>query len=446
MNEDTAAEMARRRILPFAVSMYREYEIAAHHALIARKLHELEERKIRQLMVFMPPRHGKSMLISQVFPAWYLGRHPSHEIIFTSYSQEVAADFGRKVRNMMIEPAYQTIFPGTMVREDSSSVKRFHTSQGGAFFATGAGGALVGRGADLIIVDDIHKNREEAHSDATTKAIKDWYGSTLYTRRLQDAIVVIVQTRWSDKDLPRHLMDTEGAKWEILQLPAISDEGNALWPTRFPLSELEAIKGTIGAHDFEALYQQRPSAVEGAMIKRGWFKFYKVLPSDIREQIQSWDLTFKDSSTSDFVAGQVWGARGADKYLIDRVKARMDFPTTVQAIRTLSARYPKTYAKIIEEKANGAALIATLKNEITGLIAYNPKTSKEARVMAVSPEIEAGNVWLPDPSIAPWVHDFIEEVCSFPHGAHDDQVDAMSMALIRFREGSGDKLRKLTSM
>ena len=446
MSDDVLLDIARHKLLGFAVTVHPEYEVADHHKQIARKLHDLVNRKLSRLMVFMPPRHGKSMLISELLPAWYLGNHPDHEVIFASYSQEVAGDFGRKVRNMMLEPVYQAIFPGVSVRDDSSSVKRFHTSHGGAYFGAGAGGALTGRGANLIIVDDIHKNRDEAHSDVTTKSIREWYGSTLFTRRLPDAVVVIVQTRWSDKDLPKHLLDTEGEKWEVLSLPAINDAGEALWPERFPIKELEEIKRTIGSQDFEALYQQRPSAIEGAMIKRGWFKFYKVLPSDIREQIQSWDLTFKESSTSDFVAGQVWGSRGADKYLIDFVKARMDFPATVQAIRRMSAKHPKTYAKIVEEKANGAALIATLKNEISGLIAYNPKTSKEARLMAVSPEIEAGNVWLPDPTICPGIHDWIEEVCNFPNGRNDDHVDAMTQALLRFRDSSGDKIRKLVTM
>lgn len=446
MNEDVLLNIARQKLIAFAVTIHPDYEVAHHHKLIANKIQDLVDRKLTRLMVFMPPRHGKSMLISELLPAWYLGNHPDHEVIFTSYSQEVAGDFGRKVRNMMLEPIYQAIFPGVTVRDDSSSVKRFHTNQGGAYFGAGAGGALTGRGANLIICDDIHKNREEAHSDTTTKSIKEWWGSTLFTRRLPDAVVVIVQTRWSDKDLPKHLLDTEGEKWEVLSLPAISEEGEALWPTRFPLTVLSEIKQTIGSHDFEALYQQRPSAIEGAMVKRGWFKFYKVLPSDLQEQIQSWDLTFKESSTSDFVAGQVWGMRGADKYLIDRLKARMDFPTTVQAIRRMSAKHPKTYAKIVEEKANGAALIATLKNEIMGLIAFNPRTSKEARLMAISPEIEAGNVWLPDPSIAPWVHDFIEEVCGFPNSKNDDDVDAMTQALLRFRESSGDKIRRLVTL
>jgi predicted phage terminase large subunit-like protein len=445
VNEDDFTPYARRWLLPFAVAIHPDYEIANHHRLIAEKLQELEARKITHLMVFMPPRHGKSMLISELFPAWYMGRHPEHNIIFTSYNQEVAADFGRKVRNMIPEASYQSVFPGVTISDDSSSTKRFHTNGGGAYFAVGAGGALTGRGGDLIIIDDIHKNREEAHSDSVTTAIKQWYGSTLYTRRMQNAVVVLVQTRWSDKDLPKHLLDTEKNKWEILDLPAISDEGKALWPTRFPISTLEEIKKTLGSADFEALYQQRPSPAEGSMIKRHWFKFYRELPK-LTEKIQSWDLTFSDSKNSDFVVGQVWGSVGADKYLIDQIRGRMDFPTSIQAIRQFSYKHPETFTKIIEEKANGAAAIATLKREISGLIPYNPRTSKEARVMAISPEIEAGNVWLPDPSIAPWIGDWLQEVCAFPSGKHDDAIDAMTMALIRFRDSSGDRMRKLLTL
>lgn len=445
MTIDLTLDIIRNKLIAFAIGMRDDYIAAPHHKAIAKKLEELEARKIRHLMVTMPPRHGKSMLISELFPAWYLGRHPDHNVIFTSYSQEIAGDFGRKVRNLLKEPGYQGIFPGIEVSEDSASTKRFHTNGGGAYFAVGAGGALTGRGGDLIIIDDVHKNREEAHSDAVTKAIKEWYGSTLYTRRMSNAVVVIVQTRWSDKDLPKHLLDNERDKWEILNLPAISPEGTALWPERFPLETLLEIKRTIGSADFEALYQQRPSPAEGALIKRGWFKFYKVLPK-IQEKIQSWDLAFTGKETSDFTVGQVWGSVGSDKYLIDQIRARLDFPAAIQAIRSLSYKHPDTYTKIVEEKANGAAAIATLQREITGLIPYNPKTSKEMRVAAVAPDIEAGNIWLPDPSIAPWIGDFIEECCSFPNGANDDSVDAMSQALIRFRESSGDRLRRLIQM
>lgn len=252
----------------------------------------------------------------------------------------------------------------------------------------------------------------------------------------------MIMTRWAEDDLAGRLIseaDAGGEQWVILSLPAIAEEndmlgrsiGEPLWPERFGLDELLMIKAAVGSYVWNALYQQRPSPVEGGMLKRGWWQFYKESPSKFDEIIQSWDMTFKDSAGTDFVVGQVWGRKGADKYLLDQVRDRMDFPATLTAVKSLTAKWPQASAKLVEDKANGPAVIAMLKQKIEGLIPVEPQGSKVARVSAVSPQIEAGNVYLPDPSIAPWVHDFIEECAAFPTGAHDDQVDAMSQALMR---------------
>jgi predicted phage terminase large subunit-like protein len=208
-----------------------------------------------------------------------------------------------------------------------------------------------------------------------------------------------------------------------------------LWPERFGPEEIESLKRSLGSYAAAGQLQQRPSPAAGGILKRHWWKFYREAPSGFDEVIQSWDCAFKDTASSDYVVGQVWGRTGADKYLLDQVRGRMDFPTTVQAVKRLTAKWPQTGAKLMEDKANGSAVIATLKHEVEGLIAVNPEGGKEARAHAVSPQIEAGNVYLPDCSIAPWVEGFIEECAAFPNGTHDDQVDAMSQALNRLRSG-----------
>jgi predicted phage terminase large subunit-like protein len=204
-----------------------------------------------------------------------------------------------------------------------------------------------------------------------------------------------------------------------------------LWPERFGQEEVEALKRTMGSYAAAGQLQQRPAPAAGGILKRHWWKFYREAPRPFSEVIQSWDCAFKDTRTSDFVVGQVWGRHGADKYLLDQVRGRMDCPATIQAVKRLSEKWPQTQAKLVEDKANGPAVIATLKHEIVGLIAVNPEGGKEVRAHAVSPQIEAGNVYLPDPTIAPWIGGFLDECAAFPNGAYDDQVDAMSQALVR---------------
>lgn len=420
----------------YAIAQQEDYQVAPHHRLIARKLEAVARGEVKRLMIFMPPRHGKSRLASEFFPAWFLGRNPKQQVIACTYAQELANDFGRKVRNQLQDPLFQAIFPESGLREDSKSASRFHTSEGGVYFAVGAGGPITGRGAHVLLIDDPIKNSEEADSETHRRKLKDWYASVAYTRLMPGGAVVVIQTRWHEDDLAGWLLREHAHEgWEVLSLPAISEEDQPLWPEAFPLERLQAIKRAVGSRVWEALYQQRPSPAEGGLIKRGWWKYYREAPSVFDEIIQSWDATFKDTQKSDFVVGQVWGRVGGDKYLLDQVRGRMDFPTTVQAIRMLSAKWPQAHAKLVEDKANGPALIAVLGSEIPGLIPVQPMGSKEARVSAVTPTIEAGNVYLPDPSLAEWVGDFVEECSAFPSAAHDDQVDAMSQALLRFAAG-----------
>lgn len=394
----------------------------------------------------MPPRHGKSELVSKYFPAWYLGTFPDARLILTSYEADYAASWGRKARNLLEEFGPEHF--GVTVANDSSAADRWDLKgRLGGMNTAGAGGPITGKGANVAIIDDPVKNDADARSETKREAIWDWYRATLSTRlQGEPGAIIVVMTRWHEDDLVGRLLAAEkagGDHWDVLELPALADPqpgkpdplgrqtGEALCPDLFDAETLAAIAIRLGSYFWVALYQQRPAPADGDTFKHDWWKFYAVPPEHFDEVIQSWDMTFKDTQGSDFVVGQVWGRVEANRYLLDQIRARLDFPGTLNAVRTLTTRWPAATAKLVEDKANGPAVIATLTREIIGLIAVDPQGGKASRAAAISPQVEAGNVWLPDPSIAPWVDDFIAECSAFPNGAHDDQVDAMSQALLR---------------
>ncbi len=397
-------------------------------------------------MVFMPPRHGKSEFISRYSTAWILGKFPDTRIILVSYEADFAATWGRKARDLLEEHG-PSLF-GIRVSGKSSAANRWDIEgHEGGMITAGVNGPITGKGADIGIIDDPVKNDQEAMSVTYQERTYEWYKSTFRTRLQRDGAIILIMTRWNENDLAGKLLaaqEEDGEKWEVVNLPAIAEEGDLLGrdpgqplcPDLFTIEALRSIEKAVGSFWWASLYQQRPSPAEGGILKRNWWQYYRQTPDRFDEVIQSWDMAFKDTKTADFVVGQVWGRKGADKYLLDQVRDRMDFPATVQAVRSLSAKWPQARNKLVEDKANGPAVIATLKNEIPGLIAVNPEGGKVVRAQAASPDIEAGNVYLPDPSVAPWVHDFIEECAAFPNGANDDQVDAMTQALIRFANKS----------
>jgi predicted phage terminase large subunit-like protein len=386
-----------------------------------------------RLIIEVPARHGKSTLISHWSPFWFLSLNPSKNVLLATYEAEFAASWGRKVRNEIQSNPLSTI----QIVGDSSAANRWRTPEGGGMTTAGIGGPLTGHGGNLILLDDPVKNFEEASSSTYREKTWDWFNSTLYTRAEPGATIIVLMTRWHQQDLAGRLQSDRRESWKVLRLPAIAEandplgrlEGTALCPERFDLDALNRIKHDVGSRVWNALYQQRPSSEEGELIRRKWFRFYDELPHKFDEVIQSWDMAFKETGKSDYVVGQVWGKKGANKYLIDQVRRRMDFPTTIQEVRRLSAKHPQAKQKLVEDKANGSAVIATLSKELSGLIPVNPTGNKLSRVNSVCPEIESGNVYLPNPQLNPWVEDLIEEAVSFPNGAHDDMVDAMSQAL-----------------
>ena len=414
------------------------YQRFPHISFLSREISRSVAAGNARIIISMPPRHGKSWLTSLWTPVWFLSLSPDSNVILSSYEADFAAQWGRQVRNLIVEYGDRLDLHLT---DDSKAANRWNTPQGGGMLTAGIGGPITGRGGNLIIVDDPVKNWEQAISETYRQKTIEWFDSTLYTRAEPGGSIVILMTRWHERDLAGYLIHEHPGDWKEIRLPAIAEEndplgrkiGESLCPERFDVAALEKIRITLGSQMWNALYQQRPSAQEGNVFKRDWWKSYRALPARFDTIIQSWDMSFKDKSTSDFVVGQVWGKVGSNRYLIDQVRARMDFPTTVRALKTFSAKHPLSYTKLIEDKANGPAVIAMLKNEVSGLIAVEPYGSKEARAAAVTPEVEAGNVYLPDPSIAPWIHDFIEEYASFPNGAYDDQVDAGTQALNRLK-------------
>lgn len=419
-----------------------------HLDVLDKALKDVSEGRIKRLIVTMPPRHGKSERVSKKFPAWHLGRNPQDEMIISSYSVDLSRGFSLIAKQTL--ELNHAVFGNKIDPKRAAAEAWGMAGYRGGLSAAGVGGPITGKGARIAIIDDPVKNAEEANSETMRNKIWDWYQSTLYTRLTPDGRIIVVMTRWHEDDLVGRLLKKErediengshrGERWTVINFPAIAEEndilhrvpGEPLWPEYgFDAERLEQIKSDVGSYVFNALYQQRPSAQEGAMLKRNWWQYYTSDPKVMKfdEMLQSWDCTFKDSDGSDFVVGQVWGRIGADKYLIDQVRDRMDINATMNAIINMTNKWPKATLKLIEDKANGPAVIQMLKRKVGGLVPVNPDGGKMSRASAIAPEVEAGNVYLP--SSAAWVQDFVEECAAFPKGANDDQVDAMTQAIKR---------------
>jgi len=429
-----ALKAAREGLIPFTMLTYRKYSPGWHHRILAKNLTMLEKGAQDRLMVLMPPRHGKSELASVRFPAWFLGRNPGRRVIATSYSARLAENFGRKVRDIVSDARFGLTFKGVGLSLRSKAADRWETNMGGGYVAAGVGGSITGMGGDLLIVDDPFKNQEDADSKNYRDKVWDWYQSTLYTRIEKGGRILVILTRWHEDDLAGRLLASKAEKWEVVSFPAVaeSDEkfrktGDPLWPEKYGNDSLARIRKAVGARVWNALYQQRPAPEDGAVFKKSWFRMYDQ-PPVFDYMVQSWDMTFSGGENSDYVVGQVWGVKGSGRYLVDQVRGRMDFMKAIAELKKLSTQYPAAKAKYIEDKANGPAVISALKNEIQGLIPVNPKGSKTSRALAVSPLLEAGNVFLK--KNADFTEELMDEAALFPAGKNDDMVDAMTQALL----------------
>lgn len=392
-----------------------------------------------RLIISMPPRHGKSWLISRLLPVWFLDHWPERSIILASYEASFAASWGRQARNLIQEYEHTL---GIRLSNDSQAADRWNTTQGGGMITAGVGGPITGRGGDLIIVDDPVKNDEEAQSATYRQKVIDWWNSTLYTRAEPNASIVVLMTRWHQRDVSGFLLSKESEThedWEEIRIPAVAEvddclgrkPGEALCPERYNVDGLDQIRRSVGSRVWTSLYQQRPSAQEGEIIKRHWIRRYATLDERLEEQIISVDATFTGKSTSDYVAIQVWGRYGAKKYLLHRVKKQLGITDTIRELCDVSARFPLATLKLIENKANGPAIEDLLKHKVSGIVLWEPQGDKVSRMNAVAPQFEAGNVYIPE---APSFDEWIDEVTTFPNAAADDESDAASMALIRLEE------------
>lgn len=458
LEQELAVERARSNLLGFIkhIDVDDAFVVSWHHRLLCRLLDSMVDGSLRRLLVSMPPRHGKSQVLSRHFPAYILGRNPDARIIATSHTADLASAFNRDVQRIIDRPEYAQVFPHTrlksaMVTQEAAG-HYLRTSDmfevvgyRGYYKSAGIGGAITGMGGDWLVCDDLLKDWQQAKSPTVRLAQQEWYRSTLRTRAAKDARILGCMTRWHEDDVFGWLIemarsDPLADQWTVINLPAINEDGpgdydprgvgEALWPEFFPLEELAKHRAG-GLQTFVSLYQGRPAPAEGNIVKNEWWRYYAVAPERFDRVIISADLTFKDTAKGDYCAWQVWGKKGAAAYLLAEVHARQDFVAQCACLARLVDAWPHYSECVIEDAANGAAMVATMRSRIPKVIAVPPVGSKIGRAEAVSPLIEAGNVYLPERAMAPWVEAFVLEWGVFPKGRFDDRVDAASQALAR---------------
>jgi len=442
-------EKVIQRFIPFVKKVWPAFIEGDHHKIMADAFERVVNGKLKRLIINMPPRHTKSEFASYLLPAWFLGRAPEKKVIQTAHTAELAVGFGRKVRNLVGDVSFQEIFPGTKLRQDSKAAGRWNTNSEGEYFAIGVGGAVTGKGADLLIIDDPHSEQEARSPDVSVfDPVYEWYTSGPRQRLQPGGAIVIVMTRWHQRDLAGQILKAsqqrEGSDgWEVIQLPAILPSGNSLWPEFWPKEELEKLKAELPASKWSAQYQQDPTAEEQALIKRDWWRTWeKDSPPDCEFIIQSWDTAFLKTERADYSACTTWGVffreddsgkENANIILLDSFKDRMEFPE-LKSVAQKAYNEWEPDACIVEAKAAGAPLIFELRSMGIPVSDYTPSrgNDKIARVNAVSDLFASGLVWAPSKH---WAEEVIEEFAAFPVGEHDDLVDSSTQALLRFRQG-----------
>lgn len=444
------ADKAKTNFMAFVHKVWPSFIDGAHHAKMARAFERVARGECKRLIINMPPRHTKSEFASYLLPAWFLGNFPHKKVIQTSHTAELAVGFGRKVRNLVDSDVYKDVFTETSLQSDSKAAGRWNTSKGGDYFAIGVGGAVTGKGADILIIDDPHSEQEAALAEVNPEIYDktyEWYTSGPRQRLQPGGAIIIVMTRWSKKDLTGQVLKSaaqrDGDEWEVIEFPAILPSGNPLWPQFWSIKELQALKNELPNQKWMAQYMQNPTSETAAIIKREWWQEWeKDHPPQCEFVLQSWDTAFEKHNRADYSACTTWGVfyqedsggvMQANIILLNAFRKRMEFPELKRkAIEEFQEWEPDSI--IIEKKASGAPLIYEMRSMGIPVAEFTPSkgNDKISRLNAVSDIFASSRVWIPNTH---WAEEVVDEVASFPGGEHDDYVDSVSLAMMRFRKG-----------
>jgi predicted phage terminase large subunit-like protein len=454
LEEAEEKEAAQDSFMNFVKYAWPAFIEGRHHKIMGDAFDRVARGELKRLIVNMPPRHTKSEFASYLLPAWFLGKYPEKKIIQTAHTAELSVGFGRKVRNLVDSVDFKKIFSKVALRADSKAAGRWSTNEGGEYFAIGVGGAVTGKGADLLIIDDPHSEQEGQSADPSVfDKTYEWYTSGPRQRLQPGGAIVLVMTRWHKRDLTGQILKsslqrTGTDEWELIEFPAIMPSGNPLWPEFWPKEELESLRNELPSPKWNAQYQQNPTSEEGALVKREWWREWEEdRPPHCEFIIQSWDTAFLKTQRSDYSACTTWGVfykiddeglQQPNIILMDAFKERLEFPELKKkAYEFWSEWQPDAF--VVEAKAAGTPLIFELRAMGIPVSEYTPSrgNDKIARVNAVADLFASGIVWAPKLRYA---EEVIEEFAAFPAGEHDDLVDSSTQALLRFRQGGFLKL------
>ena len=446
LEREDAKNLAQNNFMAFVRRMWPGFIPGKHHEVVAKAFENVVNGHNKRLIINMAPRHTKSEFASYLLPAWFLGKNPNKKIIQTSHTAELAVGFGRKVRNLIDSEEYNQVFNDVKLKADNKSAGRWATNKGGEYFSIGVGGSVTGKGADLLIIDDPHSEQEAklaAHKPDIFDSVYEWYTSGPRQRLQPGGAIIIVATRWSLRDLTGQVIKASqtrgGDEWEVIELPAIMPSGKPVWPEFWKLEELLALKEELPVSKWNAQYQQQPTAEEGAIVKREWWRRWESdRPPQCDFVIQSWDTAFLKHNRADYSACTTWGVWTTEEgetniILLDAFKDRYEFPELKQkAYETYREWEPDVF--LVEAKAAGSPLVFELRRMGIPVSEYSPTkgNDKIVRLNAVSDLFASGRIWVPERKFA---DELIEEVAAFPSGEHDDLVDSMTQALLRFRTG-----------
>lgn len=431
-------------------SMYgRKFSFGKHHQKMVETMESVARGEIQRLIINIPPRYSKSEMAVKSFIPWCLANNSSSRFMHLSYSDDLVMDNSDAVRDAVKSEVFQMCFPETVVSQKTDAKDKWYTTNNGGMYAVSTGGQITGFGAGqfgeriykgtgspadgfggAIIIDDPLKP-EDAWSDTLRERINARYNNTIRSRVNNEHTtpIIVIMQRIHDHDMAGFLIDGgSGDDWTVLKMPAIKEDGTPLWPEKHTIADLEKIK-RASPETFAAQYMQDPMVADGNIFKKEWFRYYTPdeKPTYFDKVFQSWDLTFKATKHTDFVSGTVWGLKGANFFLLDRIHAKMTFTETLRTMLQVCAKWPDATAKYVEAKANGEAVMDVLKEKIMGIIPVTPGESKISRAHAVTPLFEAGNVLFP--KYAPWLFDYEDELTKFPNAEHDDDVDSTTQAL-----------------